>query len=145
MKKYKILFSLATVLLLVTVTSVSFAQPYTMGRRNGVGRYNNMGYGMMRGYNMMGGYGGGFNHCGGHFNNSFGGYGFNEEFDELDMDDAFSVAKQYLNDSYGSKYTINEDGEENFRYYIFEVEKDNKTVGVLNVDRFTGYVWEGSY
>ena len=96
-------------------------------------------YGMHggRGYGMMGpGMMGGFRQ---NRNNWYYRDGYNTK--EIDRDKAVKIADDYVKRNVDKDFSVLDDGHEFYGYYTFHISEDNKTVGMLSVNYYTGAVW----
>lgn len=86
--------------------------------------------GMMSGSGMMG-------------RRSFN-YGYNTsnnyKNNEITDEEAYNYGNSYLSNN-GSDFELSHDFHEFYGYFTFHVEKDDKTIGMLSVNGFTGEVW----
>lgn len=85
-----------------------------------------------------------------HGNNSYGmmgmmgGYNFNSNYENdkrIDETKALEEAKNYLARKNDSNLTVEGGGHEFYGYYTFHVIGDNKTVGMLSFNYYTGEIW----
>lgn len=95
------------------------------------GMHGNSSYGMMGGRGMMGRY----------YDDDYYTSNQNIERNVVSFEDAQKSASEYIEVRYEEKYTVSGDGHEFYGYYTFHLEQDDKTVGMLSVNGFTGEVW----
>ena len=77
------------------------------------------------------------------FDNSYDDDDYNSNFtedNEIDNEEAYTIGEAYLMKN-NNEFTLGEAYHAFYGYYTFHVEKDEKPVGMMSINGFTGQVW----